>query len=145
MLNWLVAASKLHKHKVTCCTAEWPFYVFLFYDWVICRLCDSRIYLHTTDQSQRIKQLQCIIINTYWLRPRETVCFVDQRLSMKHRQSRVHKTYCFPEVSVNKYFIIYWVPKEKKSTTNQSNMCKKDYLLPDMATWGFVDLLSTGE
>ena len=25
-------------------------------------------------------------------------------------------------------------PKEKKSTTNQSNMCKKDYLLPDMAT-----------
>ena len=25
----------------------------------------------------------------------------------KHRQSRVHKTYCFPEVSVNKYFIIY--------------------------------------
>ena len=31
MLNWLVAASKLHKHRVTCCTAEWPFYVFLFY------------------------------------------------------------------------------------------------------------------
>ena len=27
MLNWLVAASKLHKHRVTCCTAEWPFYV----------------------------------------------------------------------------------------------------------------------
>ena len=25
---------------------------------------------------------QYIIINTYWLRPRETVCFVDQRLSM---------------------------------------------------------------
>ena len=31
---------------------------------------------------------------------RETVCFVDPI----HRQSRVHKTYCFPEVSVNKYF-----------------------------------------
>ena len=31
MLNWLVAASKLHKHRVKCCTAEWPFYVFLFY------------------------------------------------------------------------------------------------------------------
>ena len=30
MLNWLVAASKLHKHKrETCCTAEWPFYSFL--------------------------------------------------------------------------------------------------------------------
>ena len=31
MLNWLVAASKLHKHRVTCCAAEWLFYVFLFY------------------------------------------------------------------------------------------------------------------
>ena len=71
-------------------------------------------------------------INTYWLRPRETVCFVE------HRQSRVHKTCCFPEVPVNKYFIIYWMSKEKKSTTNQSNMCKKDYLLPDMAPWGSV-------
>ena len=29
MLNWLVAASKLHKHRATCCTAEWPFYSFL--------------------------------------------------------------------------------------------------------------------
>ena len=29
MLNWLVAASKLHKHRETCCTAEWPFYSFL--------------------------------------------------------------------------------------------------------------------
>ena len=29
MLNWLVAASKLHKHRETCCTAEWPFYSFI--------------------------------------------------------------------------------------------------------------------
>ena len=29
MLNWLVAASKLHKHREKCCTAEWPFYSFL--------------------------------------------------------------------------------------------------------------------
>ena len=29
MLNWLVAASKLHKHRDTCCTDEWPFYSFL--------------------------------------------------------------------------------------------------------------------
>ena len=29
MLNWLVAVSKLHKHRETCCTAEWPFYSFL--------------------------------------------------------------------------------------------------------------------
>ena len=33
MLNWLVAASKLHKHRETCCTAEWPFYSFL----ILCR------------------------------------------------------------------------------------------------------------
>ena len=32
----------------------------------------------------------------------------------KHRQSRVHKTYCFPEVSVNKYFIIYQKSKKRK-------------------------------
>ena len=38
---------------------------------------------------------------TYLLRPRETVCFVDPRPSM------FHKTHCFPEVSVNKCFIIY--------------------------------------
>ncbi len=46
------------------------------------------------------------------LRPRETVCFVDPRPSMfpeaKPREtSTVHKTHCFPEVSVNKCFIIY--------------------------------------
>ena len=29
MLNWLVAASKLHKHRETCCTAKWPFNSFL--------------------------------------------------------------------------------------------------------------------
>ena len=33
-------------------------------------------------------------------------CF-PRRSRGKHRQSRVHKTYCFPEVLVNKYFIIY--------------------------------------
>ena len=80
----------------------------------------------------------------YVLWTRDCRCFHRQSRG-KHRQSRVHKTYCFPEVSVNKYFIIYWVSKEKKSTTNQSNMYKKDYLLPDMAPWGSVDLLFTGE
>ena len=35
MLNWLVAASKLHKHRETCCTAEWPFYSFLIL-WPYC-------------------------------------------------------------------------------------------------------------
>ena len=39
----------------------------------------------------------------------ETVCFVDPRLS------RVHKTYFFPEVPVNKYFIIYQESKKRKN------------------------------
>ena len=38
MLNWLVAASKLHKHRETCCTAEWPFYSFLI-------LCQFHLFL----------------------------------------------------------------------------------------------------
>ena len=36
----------------------------------------------------------------------------------KHRQSRVHKTYYFPEVSVNKYFIMYQEPKKRKNKAN---------------------------
>ena len=36
----------------------------------------------------------------------------------KHRQSRVYKTYCFPEVSVDKYFIIYQESKERKNKAN---------------------------
>ena len=31
---------------------------------------------------------------------------------------RVHKTYCFPEVSVNKYFIIYQESKKRKDKAN---------------------------
>ena len=37
MLNWLVAASKLHKYRETCCTAEWPFYSFLILCPAVCR------------------------------------------------------------------------------------------------------------
>ena len=40
MLNWLVAASKLHKHRETCCTAEWPFYSFLILCLCMFILCD---------------------------------------------------------------------------------------------------------
>ena len=32
-------------------------------------------------------------------------------------KSRVHKTYCFSEVSVNKYFIIYQESKKRKDKT----------------------------
>ena len=40
----------------------------------------------------------------------------------EHRQSRVHKTYCFPEVSVNKYLIIY---QESKKRKNKANFIRK--------------------
>ena len=45
MLNWLVAASKLHKHRETCCTAEWFFYSFLILcfnplSWELCSSMD---------------------------------------------------------------------------------------------------------
>ena len=40
----------------------------------------------------------------------------------EHRQSRVHKTYCFHEVSVNKYFIIY---QESKKRKNKANFIRK--------------------
>ena len=40
MLNWLVAASKLHKHRETCCTAEWPFSV-ISYSMTMCSFEDT--------------------------------------------------------------------------------------------------------
>ena len=40
------------------------------------------------------------------------------------QQSRVHKTYCFPEISVNKYFIIY---QESKKRENKVNFKQKYY------------------
>ena len=39
-------------------------------------------------------------------------------INPKHRQSRVNKTYCFPEISVNKYFIIYQESKKRKNRAN---------------------------
>ena len=45
-----------------------------------------------------VKHFKCIF-STYLLGVRETVCFV------KHRRSRDHKTYCFPDGPVNKCFI----------------------------------------
>ena len=43
---------------------------------------------------------------------------VPRRSRVKHPLSRVHKTYCFPEFLVNKYFIIYQESKKRKSKTN---------------------------
>ena len=54
-----------------------------------------------------------VVFNTYLLGARETVRFViprrrcfPRRSRGKHRRSRDHKTYCFPEGPVNKWFII---------------------------------------
>ena len=56
---------------------------------------------------------EVLIIITYLLRPRETVCLWTRdrrccpRLRLRQqRRSRGHKTHCFPEVSVNKCFVI---------------------------------------
>ena len=49
MLNWLVAASKLHKHRETCCTAEWPFYSFL----ILCLRGDYNTKVHTPGKGNR--------------------------------------------------------------------------------------------
>ena len=48
----------------------------------------------------------------------ETVDNSRGKAERKHRQSRVHKTYCFPEVSVNKYFIVYQESKKRKIKAN---------------------------
>ena len=45
-----------------------------------------------------------------------------ETVDVRDRQSRVHKTYCFPEVSVNKYFIIY---QESKKRKNKANFIRK--------------------
>ena len=59
MLNWLVAASKLHKHRVTCCTAEWPFYSFLI-------LCPTPfIYLRTQHVSLHACKISCKCIGKF--------------------------------------------------------------------------------
>ena len=54
MLNWLVAASKLHKHRETCCTAEWPFYSFLIL-WLSDCLQESFSNLNTWSHDNNIK------------------------------------------------------------------------------------------
>ena len=46
----------------------------------------------------------------------------------KHRQSRVHKTYCFPEVSINKYFIIYQESKKRKYKANFTRKYMKYFI-----------------
>ena len=69
-----------------------------------------------------------VIFNTYLLRARETVCFViprrrcfPRRSRGKHRRSRDHKTYCFPEGSVNKGFIIISSVKVNDSIKQDKN------------------------
>ena len=52
----------------------------------------------------------------------ETVNVSPRQSPGKYRQSRVDKTYCCPEVSVNKYFIIY---QESKKRKNKANFIRK--------------------
>ena len=47
----------------------------------------------------------------------ETVDVSPRQSPGKYQQSRVHKTYCFSKVSVNKYFIIYQESKKIKRTS----------------------------
>ena len=73
-----------------------------------------------------------ICIFRFWQKSHELADFVYtfyMRSRGKHRQSRVYKTYRFPEVSVNKYFTINWVSKKKQNTTNYSNMYIKSTFL----------------
>ena len=48
----------------------------------------------------------------------ETVDMFLRRSQERHRQLRVHKTYCFPKVSVNEYFIRYQESKKRKNKVN---------------------------
>ena len=57
MLNWLVAASKLHKHRETCCTAEWPFYSFL----ILC-LYSSGLGFHVENRKNRNIYQNCFTL-----------------------------------------------------------------------------------
>jgi hypothetical protein len=65
-----------------------------------------------TKMQARLDEIEIFI--TYLLGPRETVCFVDPRDHRRfsgqsggqQRRSRGHKTHCFPEVSVNKCFVM---------------------------------------
>ena len=89
------------------------------------------------------------IFNTYWLQQRETVCFVDPRLSINaYRQSRVHKTYCFPEVKKTKFIQKTFYTKhlkqnihKMKHSQNMQNICgfglSKGHMFTWLCTWFF--------
>ena len=73
MLNWLVVASKLHKHRETCCTAEWPFYSFLIL-WFEAPGCDLHLMnakekheAHFTPRHflRKARVISCIYIEIY--------------------------------------------------------------------------------
>ena len=67
MLNWLVAASKLHKHGGTCCTAEWPFYSCL----ILCTRCNFSCNLQRYSTLERCKigkyTFPSQFANIFWL------------------------------------------------------------------------------
>ena len=75
--------------------------------------------LYTINPSEffRILNFQLTLID--WVQGKQYVLWTrDCRCRWKRRQSRVHKTYCFPEVLVHKYFIMYQESKERKNKAN---------------------------
>ena len=55
-------------------------------------------------------------------------------INPKHRQSRVNKTYCFPEISVNKYFIIYQESKKRNIRANFIQKYLKYFIAAERAS-----------
>ena len=97
MLNWLVAASKLHKHRETCCTAEWPFYSFLIVWYYVNSLKDEPIDVKWDEFETTVKHIMNTCIpnkltsssyNLPWLnRPLRRLSRAKQRAYNKAKKS----------------------------------------------------------
>ena len=66
-----------------------------------------------TENSARVNLVFKLLFNDFSPSLRETVCFVIPR----HHRSNNHKTHCFPEGSVNKWFIIISSVKVNKKNS----------------------------
>ena len=90
MLNWLVAASKLHKHRETCCTAEWPFYSFL----ILCFRHQAQILNINYNKHLRMSKIKCIrmfkrmpnVIDNLSIFPVVTRLFQQDKVALTYRQ-----------------------------------------------------------
>ena len=78
----------------------------LAHNWVICRLRDSRIYLHVIDQLQCLKQLQYIMKFFMWY----TNCSFD---FLPFFTDDVQSKFTFVANYVQIYFALYMINKQK--------------------------------